>query len=147
MQLVCQPNLLNRHSFSQQGIDELSEILTVQKNEGRWLPILPQKRRASGGSEFHSPLPLTFRAHLNDEGFWRGVRCAWLPREVEEGCGQTTPQSAPHSMAPQSARYEERECCGHNHEIEPRAVQAEIHDGNEEHRKQHAGSGGFAASI
>jgi len=36
MQLVCQPNLLNRHSFSQQGIDELSEILTVQKNEGRW---------------------------------------------------------------------------------------------------------------
>jgi len=67
--------------------------------------------------------------------FWRGVRCAWLPREVEEGCGQTTPQSAPHSMAPQSARYEERECCGHNHEIEPRAVQAEIHDGNEEHRK------------
>jgi hypothetical protein len=50
-------------------------------------------------------------------------------------------------MAPQSARYEERECCGHNHEIEPRAVKAEIHDGNEEHRKQHAGSGGFAASI
>jgi len=58
--------------------------------------------------------------------FWRGVRCAWLPREVEESCGQTTPQSA---------RYEERDCCGHNHEIEPRAVQAEIHDGNEEHRK------------
>ena len=65
--------------------------------------------------------------------FWRGVRCAWLPREVEEGRGQTTPQSAPHSMAPQSARYEERECCGHNHEIEPRAVQAEIHHGNKEH--------------
>ena len=38
-------------------------------------------------------------------------------------------------MAPQSARYEERECCGHNHEIEPRAVQAEIHDGDEEQRK------------
>jgi hypothetical protein len=72
MQLVCQPNLLNRHSLSQKGIDELSEILTVQKNEGRWLPILPQKRRASGGSEFHSPLPLTFGAHLNDEGFLAG---------------------------------------------------------------------------
>ncbi len=72
MQVVCQPNLLNRHSFSQQGIDELSEILTVQKNEGCWLPILPQKRRASGGSEFHSPLPLTFRAHPNDEGFLAG---------------------------------------------------------------------------
>jgi hypothetical protein len=60
MQLVCQPNLLNRHSFSQQGIDELSEILTVQKNEGRWLPILPQKRPASGGSEFHSPFATDF---------------------------------------------------------------------------------------
>jgi hypothetical protein len=56
-------------------------------------------------------------------------------REVEEGCGQTTPQSAPHSMVPQSARYEERECCGHNHEIEPRAVQAEIHHGNKQQRK------------
>jgi hypothetical protein len=51
MQLVCQPNSLNRRSFSQQEIDELSEILTVQKNEGCWLPILPQKRRASGMSE------------------------------------------------------------------------------------------------
>jgi hypothetical protein len=28
--------------------------------------------------------------------FWRGVRCAWLPCEVEEGCGQSTPQCAPH---------------------------------------------------
>jgi hypothetical protein len=42
---------------------------------------------------------------------------------------------APHSRAPQSARKENRDCCGHNHEIEPRAVQAEIHDGNKEQRK------------
>jgi len=42
---------------------------------------------------------------------------------------------APHSRAPQSARQEDRECCSHNHEIEPRAVQAEIHDGNKEQRK------------
>jgi hypothetical protein len=42
MQLVCQPNSLNRRTFSQQEMDELSEILTVQKNEGCWLPILPQ---------------------------------------------------------------------------------------------------------
>src|ERR1700721_873380 len=26
---------------------------------------------------------------------WRGVRCAWLPFEVEKGCGQSTPQT-PH---------------------------------------------------
>jgi hypothetical protein len=51
MQLVCQPNSLNRRSFSQQEIDELSEILTFQKNEGCWLPILSQKRRDSGMSE------------------------------------------------------------------------------------------------
>ena len=42
---------------------------------------------------------------------------------------------APHSRAPQSARKQDRECCGHNHEIEPRAVKAEIDDGNKEQRK------------
>jgi len=42
---------------------------------------------------------------------------------------------APHSRAPQSARQEDRECCSHNHEIEPRAVQAEIHHGNKQQRK------------
>ena len=43
---------------------------------------------------------------------------------------------APHSRAPQSARKEDRECCGNNHNIEPRAVQAEIHDGSQQQRKQ-----------
>ena len=27
---------------------------------------------------------------------WRGARCAWPPCDVEEGCGQSTQQSAPH---------------------------------------------------
>jgi hypothetical protein len=48
---------------------------------------------------------------------------------------ELTALRAPHSRAPQSARYEDRECCGHNHEIEPRAVQTEIHGGNKEQRK------------
>jgi len=64
-----------------------------------------------------------------------GARCAWPLCDVEEGCGQTTAMRAPHSRAPQSARKEDRESCGHNHEIEPRAVQAEIHDGDKEQRK------------
>jgi hypothetical protein len=34
MQLLCQRNSLNRHSFTVQEIAELSEILTVQKNAG-----------------------------------------------------------------------------------------------------------------
>jgi hypothetical protein len=34
MQLVGQRNSLNRHDVTDQEIDELSEILTVQKNEG-----------------------------------------------------------------------------------------------------------------
>jgi hypothetical protein len=34
MQLVCQRNSLNLRSFTVQEIDELSEILTVQKNTG-----------------------------------------------------------------------------------------------------------------
>jgi hypothetical protein len=34
MQLVCQPNSLNRRSFTQQAIAEVSEILTVQKTKG-----------------------------------------------------------------------------------------------------------------
>jgi LysR family hca operon transcriptional activator len=46
-----------------------------------------------------------------------------------------TAMRAPHSRAPQSARQEDRECCSHNHEIEPRAVQAEIHDRNKEQRE------------
>jgi hypothetical protein len=33
MQLACQCNSLNRGSFTAQEIAELSEILTVQKNE------------------------------------------------------------------------------------------------------------------
>jgi len=33
-QLVCQRNSLNLRSFTVQEIDELSEILTVQKNAG-----------------------------------------------------------------------------------------------------------------
>jgi hypothetical protein len=33
MQLVCQRNSLNLHSFAVQEIAELSEILTVQKND------------------------------------------------------------------------------------------------------------------
>jgi hypothetical protein len=33
MQLACQCNSLNRRSFTMQEIAELSEILTVQKNE------------------------------------------------------------------------------------------------------------------
>jgi hypothetical protein len=33
MQLACQCNSLNRRSFTEAGIAELSEILTVQKNE------------------------------------------------------------------------------------------------------------------
>jgi hypothetical protein len=34
MQLVCQRNSLNLRSFTVQEIDELSGILTVQKNAG-----------------------------------------------------------------------------------------------------------------
>jgi hypothetical protein len=34
MQLVCQRNSLNLRGFTVQEIDELSEILTVQKNAG-----------------------------------------------------------------------------------------------------------------
>ena len=43
---------------------------------------------------------------------------------------------APHSRPPQSSPEQDRECCGHNHEIYPRAVQGEIHDGDKEQRKQ-----------
>ena len=46
-----------------------------------------------------------------------------------------TAMRAPHSRTPQSAREEDRECRGHNHEIESCAVQAEIHDRNKEQRK------------
>ena len=42
---------------------------------------------------------------------------------------------APPSRAPQSTRKEDRECCGHNHEIEPHTVQAENHDANKQQRK------------
>ena len=34
MQLLCQRNSLNRRSFTVQEIAEVSEILTVQKNDG-----------------------------------------------------------------------------------------------------------------
>jgi len=34
MQLLCQRNSLNLRSFTAQEIAEVSEILTVQKNEG-----------------------------------------------------------------------------------------------------------------
>ena len=66
----------------------------------------------------------------------RGARCA-LP--ALRGGGALWPEHAamraPHSRAPQSARKQDRECCGHNHEIEARAVKAEIDDGNKEQRK------------
>jgi hypothetical protein len=34
VQLLCQPNSLNLRSFTEQEIAEVSEILTVQKNNG-----------------------------------------------------------------------------------------------------------------
>jgi hypothetical protein len=46
-----------------------------------------------------------------------------------------TAMRTPHSRTPQSARQENRECCGHNHKRKPRVVQAEIHDGSKQQRK------------
>ena len=77
MQLVCQPNSLNRRSFSQQEIDERSEILIVQKNEGCWLPTLPQKRHDSGMQE---------------------IFCEWIISPLVGGAGSHCIQSSSQPM-------------------------------------------------
>jgi hypothetical protein len=46
------------------------------------------------------------------------------------------PQVRRRSRRPQSPPEQDRECCGHNHEIYPRGVLGEIHDGDKEQRKQ-----------
>jgi hypothetical protein len=43
---------------------------------------------------------------------------------------------APHLRPPHSPPEQDRECCGHKHEIYPRAVQGEIRDRDKEQRKQ-----------
>jgi hypothetical protein len=48
------------------------------------------------GSESYSTVPGLIRLPANASGIWRGARCAWPPCAVEEGCGQSTPQCAPH---------------------------------------------------
>ena len=42
MQLLCQRNSLNLLSFAVQEIAELSEILTVQKNDGPLITFSPE---------------------------------------------------------------------------------------------------------
>jgi hypothetical protein len=84
---------------------------------------------------FHSTLPLTFRAILKPKVFGGARDAPWLPYEPGKGWGRSAPQTAPNSRAPQSARKEDRERCGHNHKIELRALQAEIRDGNKEQSK------------
>jgi len=52
------------------------------------------------------------------------------------GCPATEATCVPHSRPPHSPPEQDRECCGHKHEIYPRAVQGEIHDSDKEQRKQ-----------
>jgi hypothetical protein len=51
MQLVCQRNSLNRHSFTVQEIAELSEILTVQKNARALVGPCAEATQQGGKSE------------------------------------------------------------------------------------------------
>ena len=66
---------------------------------GQETPALPDAPSASQTQSKPSNLIERAKRHEpsnSNKGVWRGARCAWPPGDVEEGCGQSTPQCAPH---------------------------------------------------
>jgi hypothetical protein len=87
-------------TLGQRGHSALPPTVPTASCPNRFLSQPLPVPTASCPNRFLSqPLPVPTASCPNrfyDQRFWRGVRCAWLPCEVEEGCGQSTPQCAPH---------------------------------------------------